>query len=578
MLRHVNRTALSWATWGIAFAAGVLPGASGAQDLSLRFFGHGTGDIDRVKIAIDAPATPADVGGDFTLEWFLRANLGDNSSSSCTPGNDNWITGNIVFDRDIYGGGDFGDYGVSLRDGRIAFGVANTVSGDGICGASNVADGIWHHVAVTRNASTGELRVFVDGQLDGSGSGPSGNVSYNDGRLTGYPNSDPFLVIGAEKHDAGPAYPSYNGFIDEVRLSSVIRYAVPFTPPAAPFVADGDTAALYHFDDGPVGPCTGAVSDSALGGQSPGACQFGGSTPAGPVYSSDTPFNPSPPSHDAVVLSLKPVTLTIPAGATQVTKKVRVKLRNGDAAPGSQELQLTATTADCPASVILAPPDFDAQTAGIQSSVTLASGKSKTGSVLLQPSAADFATFNAKAPARCTVVFTATVSVMGNADPTPANAVTVLDLNVIDKNDPEQTSVHESTVVSIKPITVKLRDGASTKTVAVKPALGNADVDEVPGDTITLTPSDGDCPAGVVGTPDYDPDTIGDQGFAIVKGRTTRRGTLPLTISAAAFTSPNATSPARCTALLSASGPGGDSTASNNVTRLVIDVIDANDF
>ena len=38
------------------------------------------------------------------------------------------------------------------------------------------------------------------------------------------PESDPFLVIGAEKHDAGSLYPSYRGWIDEVRLSTVRRY------------------------------------------------------------------------------------------------------------------------------------------------------------------------------------------------------------------------------------------------------------------------------------------------------------------------------------------------------------------
>jgi hypothetical protein len=33
-------------------------GAAGAADTSLRFFGHGTGDIDHVEIPLDAPARP----------------------------------------------------------------------------------------------------------------------------------------------------------------------------------------------------------------------------------------------------------------------------------------------------------------------------------------------------------------------------------------------------------------------------------------------------------------------------------------------------------------------------------------
>jgi hypothetical protein len=42
-----------------------------------------------------------------------------------------------------------------------------------------------------------------------------------------------------------------------------------------------------------VGACTLTVLDSsgASGGPSYGACQYGGSAPAGPVYVADTPFN-----------------------------------------------------------------------------------------------------------------------------------------------------------------------------------------------------------------------------------------------------------------------------------------------
>jgi len=35
---------------------------------------------------------------------------------------------------------------------------------------------------------------------------------------------------------------------------------------------------------------------------------------------------------------------------------------------------------------------------------------------------------------------------------------------------------------------------------------------------------------------------------------------------------------ARCTAFVTASGPSGDADASNNTARLVIDVVDENDF
>ena len=46
---------------------------------SLRFFGTGSGDIDRVKIQLDAPARPVDVGGDFTLEFWMKTASGNGS-------------------------------------------------------------------------------------------------------------------------------------------------------------------------------------------------------------------------------------------------------------------------------------------------------------------------------------------------------------------------------------------------------------------------------------------------------------------------------------------------------------------
>ncbi|MBK8231726.1 MAG: T9SS type A sorting domain-containing protein [Candidatus Eisenbacteria bacterium] len=283
-------TAAILAVLGGAFA--LLPAGAPvcSAQTSLRFHGNGSGDIDRVKIALDGPERPVDVGAtDFTLEFWLRALAGENGAGACAPGNDNWIVGHVVIDRDIYGPGDLGDFGISLFESGLAFGAANQTSGTGICGSIAVDDGEWHHVAVTRRRSDGQLRLFVDGGLDAEADGPNGDLSYRNGRATSFPNSDPFLVLGAEKHDAGLEYPSFAGWLDELRVSTVLRYTGPFVRPTAPFVTDGSTAALYHFDEG-----TGTVlgdGSGAPGGPSDGVIRYGGA-PAGPEWSSDSPFGP----------------------------------------------------------------------------------------------------------------------------------------------------------------------------------------------------------------------------------------------------------------------------------------------
>lgn len=236
-----------------------------------------------------------DVGGDFTLEFWMKANSANNASGACAGGGDDWIHGNIILDRDIYGGSDYGDYGISLYGGKIAFGVANSNMSNTLCGATNVADNVWHHIAVTRSSSTGAMSIYVDGSLDGSAIGPAGDISYRNGRATLYPNSDPFLVIGAEKHDAGAAYPSYYGLFDELRVSNIVRYAKDFLPLQVEFVVDANTVALYHLNEGPSGAvCDSLVVDSAHFGPSHGYCRSGHDVgnSDGPQHSNDTPFSP----------------------------------------------------------------------------------------------------------------------------------------------------------------------------------------------------------------------------------------------------------------------------------------------
>jgi hypothetical protein len=157
-----------------------------------------------------------------------------------------------------------------------------------------VLDGQWHHIALQRRRADGWMWLYVDGVLEAEVDGPDGDVSYPDdgvpGDYCGGPcdNSDPFIVIGAEKHDAGPAYPSFAGWFDELRLSTTLRYGSNFTPPTAPFSTDVDTAALYHFDEG--SGTVAADSSGAAGGPSNGELRVGG-TPTGPQWSTDTPFS-----------------------------------------------------------------------------------------------------------------------------------------------------------------------------------------------------------------------------------------------------------------------------------------------
>ncbi len=322
----------------------LLPGNVVAQQgYSLRFYGTGARDVDRVKIPLDAPHRPVDVGAtDFTIEFWMRALPDANASGPCAGGQDTWINGNIMFDRDIFGTGDYGDYGISLYGGRIAFGVATSTASRTICGATFVADGQWHHIAVTRRYGDGQLSIFVDGVLDGQASGPMGDISYRNGRTAQWPN-EPYLVIGAEKHDYDrTAYPSFNGWIDEVHISNALRYTVSFARPTQPFTPDALTVALYHFDEGAgliVNDTSGAVDGPANG------TLFVDPTSGGPAWSTETPpWTGNPPTS-----TLAPTATDTPAPPTATNTPVPPTATNTPAPPTATNTPVLPTLTPTPA-------------------------------------------------------------------------------------------------------------------------------------------------------------------------------------------------------------------------------------
>lgn len=254
-----------------------------SQNYALRFFGNGIDDIDRVKIPIDNPEKPVDVGLDFTIEFQMKAQLTDNPlGTNATQGNnDDWVFGHVIIDRDIFGEGDYGDYGISLVNGKIAFGVNNGTNSFTIVGNTNVADGNWHHIAVTRNQTSGELQIFINGNLDKTANtNVTGEMSYRNNRFTNWSN-DPYIVLGAEKHDFdNNEYPSFSGYLDELRISDIVRYSANYNP-VIQFTDDANTVGLYHFNEGE----GTLIYDSAeiAGDHSNGFINNGGN-PIGPLW------------------------------------------------------------------------------------------------------------------------------------------------------------------------------------------------------------------------------------------------------------------------------------------------------
>jgi hypothetical protein len=288
-MKHISRVS-------IATLALLALGAGTAHAGSIQFFGTGNNDVDRIKIQID-PQVPADVGENFTIEFWMKGTLANNTTTQTLGCGDvyGWINGRTIFDRDRFDADRA--FGISVGgNGVLAFGVNFNQDSETVCGSRVVLDNTWHHVAFVRE-QTGMLRIYVDGVQDASRQGPVGDLQYPDGAppnptaCSGPCLNDPFIVLGAEKHDAGSNFPSFNGFIDELRISDAVQYpnGSTFTPRTLPFLGtEPNTAALYHFDEA-VGT---DISD--LKGLSPGQMFVGGPND-GPQRSLDSPFGQGGP-------------------------------------------------------------------------------------------------------------------------------------------------------------------------------------------------------------------------------------------------------------------------------------------
>jgi hypothetical protein len=268
---------------------------------SIRFYGTGTNYNDRVEIPIQG--NKLNIGAtDFTIEFWMKVPTG--VINTPVGGGNGWIWGNIILDRDIYGNYP-NDFGLSLFNGNLRFGTGpnpdtNTIETSGV----NVADGQWHHVAIVRVASSGQVRIYVDGTQRASGNLQAGDISYS-GSHSGYingpcnENKDPYLVLGAEKHDyfwcaendaTKAKNNAYNGLLDDLRISNIARYNANFTRPNLPHPIDSHTIALYRFDD--------ENADDSASNPVNGVVKTGVSFTNGVVDDSCTPFNDVPTNHD----------------------------------------------------------------------------------------------------------------------------------------------------------------------------------------------------------------------------------------------------------------------------------------
>jgi len=124
-----------------------------------------------------------------------------------------------------------------------------------------ISVGTWHHIAYVFDGS--QQRLYLDGML-------LTNVSASGS----FDNAPGLGFVGASPQ--GGLNPSFIGYLDSLRISSVARYTTAsFTPPAGDMTTDADTLLLYNFNEPPgsltVADLSGNGRTGTLGVGVPGA-------------------------------------------------------------------------------------------------------------------------------------------------------------------------------------------------------------------------------------------------------------------------------------------------------------------
>ncbi|MBN2164169.1 MAG: hypothetical protein JXR25_13545 [Pontiellaceae bacterium] len=141
---------------------------------------------------------------DFSIAFWVKTTQSITGSQ--------WYQGAGLVDADVAYTKD--DFGTALLNGRFAFGIGNPDMT--IQSTSTINNGNWHQCVATREQATGTIRVYVDGNLEASGSGNKNSLSASTSLLFGVTGSR-FL----------------NGSMDEIQI---------FTRT----LSDNEVAALYY--------------------------------------------------------------------------------------------------------------------------------------------------------------------------------------------------------------------------------------------------------------------------------------------------------------------------------------------
>jgi hypothetical protein len=181
----------------------------------------GTGDY----LLIDSTNTSSlNFGtGDFTIEFWARNTNRDAFHTVIANNKSSWTAGSVT----ILGGSG----STSTTALRLAANSFNSGGAGLVYDNQAMTVGVWYHYAIVRSGNN--FTMYRDGTSVSTGTF-SGSINLGeDGTRVGYTRWDGDVS-------------TWDGHLDEIRLSNSVRYTTTFTPSTTPFVNDANTVLLIH--------------------------------------------------------------------------------------------------------------------------------------------------------------------------------------------------------------------------------------------------------------------------------------------------------------------------------------------
>ncbi len=176
---------------------------------------YGVGKIGTQAAQFDGTGSfvrlPATVSGDFSITYWMK--------TTATGGTGQWYNGKSIIDAEVPGVA--ADWGIALVGNKVGFGIGN--SDKTILSTTAVNDGTWHNVMATRINATGAMKLYIDGQLEASDTGPVGPRNAAGG-----------LRLGSTLY--GGSY--FSGYIDDLNIFNYVPNSD--EPPATMSISAAD--------------------------------------------------------------------------------------------------------------------------------------------------------------------------------------------------------------------------------------------------------------------------------------------------------------------------------------------------